>query len=111
MEYGTLTPHLPGRLAAAPALKLVDFAKFLRQLHTAWRSAPVDANEFRFFTPLQHAAGGLPWPVLAYDMHWATEDATCPHETAASAVCGAVRRRMATVTAAIARMSKPAIVD
>lgn len=69
IAYGTLTPHLPGRLATAPALTLVDLAKFLRQLHTAWRSALLDAIEFRPLMPLQHAAGGLPWPVFAYDMH------------------------------------------
>jgi hypothetical protein len=60
MAYGTLTPHLPGMLAAAPALMLVELAKFLRQLHTAWRSELVDAIELRLLTPLQHDAEGLP---------------------------------------------------
>lgn len=109
MAYGTLTPHLPGMLAAAPALTLFDWAKFLRQLHTAWRSAVLDAIEFRLLTPLQHAAEGLPWPLLAYDMHWPRADATWPHDTAAFAAWGAVRRKMTTVIATIARLSKLAI--
>lgn len=110
MAYGTLTPHLLGRPAAALALTVVPLERFLRQLHTDWRSAPVDAIEFRLLTPLQHCAGGLPWPVRAYDMHWARADATWPHEIAAFVVCGPVRRRMVMVTAAIARISKLAMI-
>jgi hypothetical protein len=111
MANGTLTPHLLGRPAAAPALKLTDLARFLRQLHATWRSALVDAFEFRLFTPLQQLSDGAPWPLRAYAMHGATADATSPH-VIAFATCGAVRRRMATAAAATATlwMLKQAIV-
>lgn len=108
MTYGTLTPHLPGRPETAPAFKLTLLARFLRQLHAVWRSVPVAAFAFRLFTPLQQPADGAPWPLRAYDMHGEMADATSPHVIALTA-CGAVRRRIATVAAATARMSKQAI--
>ena len=111
MANGTLTPHLLGRPAAAPALKLTDLARFFRQLHATWRSAPDTVFEFKLFTPLQQPADGAPWPLRAYAMHGATADATSPH-VIALVKCGAVRRRMATAAAATAmlRMLKQAIV-
>jgi len=108
MGKGTLTPHLPGRPAAAPALKFTVLARFFRQVHAVWRSAPVAAFAFRLFTPLQQPADGEPWPLRAYAVHGATADATSPHVIALTA-CGVVRRRIATAVAAMARMSKQAI--
>lgn len=109
MANGTLTPHLPGRPAAAPELKETVLARFLRQLQAIWRSAVVAALEFRFFTPLQQLADGEPWPLRTYARHGDTADATSPHVRAV-ATCGAVRRRMATAAAVTLRMSKQAIV-
>jgi hypothetical protein len=109
MGNGTLTPHLLGRPITAPELKLTLLARFLRQLHAVWRSALVEAFEFRLFTPLQQFAGGAPWPLRAYAMQGATADATSPHVIAV-AVCCAVRRRMATAAAVMTRILELAII-
>jgi hypothetical protein len=60
MGNDTLMPHLPGRPETTPALKLTLLARFLRQLHAVFRSALVEAFEFRLFKPLQQFAVGAP---------------------------------------------------
>jgi len=81
-----LTPHFPGRAAAAPWFKPeIAPAACFKQLQAAWRAGVVVAAALSFFTPAQHAWDG-PAPLLRYAMHGARAPLTCPHEIAASAM-------------------------
>jgi len=81
MGNGTETPHLPGMVATVPMFTdLTVLARLLRHRHAACRSAL-----FRLRTPPQHDDGSaLAFPV-AYGMHGASAEPTCPHVMAADA--------------------------
>jgi len=86
MGNGTETPHLPGMVATVPMFTdLTVLARFLRHRHAACRSALVRAALLRLRTPPQHDDGSaLAFPV-AYGMHGASAEPTCPHVMAADA--------------------------
>lgn len=87
MGNGTETPHLPGMVATVPMLSLPTLpARLLRQRHAAWRSELVRAALLRLRTPLQHPEGSALTRPVAYGMHGASADPTCPQVTAADAV-------------------------
>jgi hypothetical protein len=86
MGNPTETPHLPGMVATVPMLTLLTLlARLLRQRHAAWRSALVRAALLRLLTPLQHDAGSALALPVAYGMHGASDDPTCPQVIAAEA--------------------------
>jgi len=86
MGNGTETPHLPGMVATVPMFTdLTVLARLLRHRHAACRSALVRAALLRLRTPPQHDDGSaLAFPV-AYGMHGASAEPTCPHVMAADA--------------------------
>jgi hypothetical protein len=84
----TLTPHLPGMLAALPMFPTHP-VMLLRQAHAACRSAVDDARLLSDLTPLQHDAEGEDERPMAYPRHGATADVTSPQLTAAEAVSAA----------------------
>ena len=86
MGNGTETPHLPGMVATVPMFTdLTVLARLLRHRHAACRSELVRAALFRLRTPPQHDDGSaLAFPV-AYGMHGASAEPTCPQVMAADA--------------------------
>ena len=103
MGNGTETPHLPGMVATVPMFTdLTVLARLLRHRHAACRSALVRAALFRLRTPPQHDDGSaLAFPV-AYGMHGASAEPTCPHVMAADADATSAAAAMTTANATTA---------
>ena len=103
MGNGTETPHLPGMVATVPMFTdLTVLARLLRHRHAACRSALVRAALLRLRTPPQHDDGSaLAFPV-AYGMHGASAEPTCPHVMAADADATSAAAAMTTANATTA---------
>lgn len=113
MGNPTETPHLPGMVATVPMLTLLTLlARLLRQRHAAWRSALVRAALLRLLTPLQHDVGSVLALPVAYGMHGASDDPTCPQVIAAEAddASSAAATSTATTCAVFLLFSTAAIV-
>lgn len=84
MEIGMpiWTPHLVGRALAASSLMFWNLlAAALTHLQASLLSVVVGVKSFKFWTPLQQGAAGLPPPVRQ-GMQGASEVSTCPQVTA-----------------------------
>jgi len=107
MGTPTVTPHLPGMLAALPMLTPPPppslLVMLLRQAQAAWRSAVDVARLLSERTPLQHAAEGDDAVPIAYPRHGATDEVTSPQLTAADAVLDATSSARTATAATRAR--------
>lgn len=79
----------------------------LRHWQAARLSLVVEASWFRPETPLQHAVGGLPVPLVRYGMQGATDDTTCWQVTVACP--GLTKTNMAATTTITKAITTPFI--